>query len=122
MMGQRHNCPDDRSRHCVSGRREQAQREAAAERQAAWEAHEKARQEYQPSTLWQYHVESFTMADRLLAKHQAQELLNFRQRLDSLGAKGWEMVGMETIPLYGTMTQKLKGYIQLAYFKRPVNG
>jgi hypothetical protein len=70
---------------------------------------------------WHYHVESMTIADRWSAKAQAGELKALNDRLNVIGSGGWEMVGYESVPLYGSFSKNLKGYAYLVFFKRPAD-
>ncbi len=68
---------------------------------------------------WQYHVEQMTIADKWSSKAQAAEIAGLNARLNALGAQNWEMVGYESVPLYGSFSSKLKGYAYLVFLKRP---
>jgi len=68
---------------------------------------------------WEYGVESFSMADRWSEKARKQELDNLRGRLKEWGDLGWELISYESVPMYGTVSSKLKGYAYLLLFKRP---
>ena len=67
---------------------------------------------------WEYAIESVTVAEKWGSKRQAQELEQFQARLNQYGANGWEMIGFETVPLTGTFSGNIKGYIYLCFFKR----
>jgi hypothetical protein len=71
------------------------------------------------AVTWHYHVEQMTIADKWSQKAQAAELANLNSRLNTLGSEGWEMVGYESVPLYGSFSNKLKGYAYLMFLKRP---
>lgn len=70
-------------------------------------------------TKWEYSVEEFSMAEKWNPKRQAEELAKFGERLNTMGAQGWEMISYETVPLYGSFSSQLKGSIYLLFFKRP---
>lgn len=67
---------------------------------------------------WQYYVEQFSITDRWSAKKQAQELERFNQRLNQMGAEGWEMISYESVPMAGAFSGQVKGYGYLLFFKR----
>ena len=69
---------------------------------------------------WQYRIENVTVVERWTSKRQAEEITSFQGRLNDLGADNWEMVSFETVPLTGRFSDKIKGYIYLAFLKRPV--
>jgi hypothetical protein len=70
---------------------------------------------------WEYHVESLNIAERWSPKRQAQELQALRERLNSLGSEGWELVSQEQITLVGAiLSTNIKGYLSLLFFKRPL--
>ena len=71
---------------------------------------------------WEYNVVESTMAERWSKKAQTQELAELHERINRLGAEGWEMISYESIPLYGAYSSKLKGYTYLLFFKREVEG
>ena len=48
-------------------------------------------------------------AERWSDKRQQVEVANFQQRLNELGAEGWEMISYESVPMYGAFSNKLKG-------------
>jgi hypothetical protein len=50
---------------------------------------------------------------------QTEELTRLNQRLNNLGAWGWELVAYEATPMTGTFTHNIKGYAYLALFKQP---
>ena len=68
--------------------------------------------------VWEYRVESVTMADRWSVKRQAEEVTGLQSRLNLMGGVGWEMVSYESIPMYGAFSKTLKGYAYLVFFKR----
>lgn len=78
------------------------------------------------ATKWEYRIINtginIDMADRWSSKKQAAELEQFQARLNAAGSDGWEMVGYESVPLYGSFSDKLKGYAYLVFFKRPALG
>lgn len=53
------------------------------------------------------------------SKRQEEEVAAFQARLNEYGAAAWEMIGFETVPLTGSFSGNIKGYIYLAFFKRP---
>jgi hypothetical protein len=71
-------------------------------------------------TKWQYHVHSAQIVERWSAKKQAEEVAAFQTRLNGLGDEGWEMVSFDTVPLTGSFSNNVKGYVYLTFFKRPV--
>jgi len=70
-------------------------------------------------STWEYVIERATVAERWTSKRQAEEVAAFQQRLNEFGAQAWEMIGFETVPLTGAFSGNIKGYIYLAFFKRP---
>ncbi len=70
---------------------------------------------------WEYLVQQFSMADRWSGKRMAQEVQRFNEFLNTLGAKGWEMIGYESVPMYGALSSKLKGHAYLTFMKRPLD-
>lgn len=71
-------------------------------------------------TTWKYGVEVFSMADKWSVKAQGAELDRLHTKLNEWGAKGWEMVSYESVPMYGSFSNKLKGYAYLLFFKKPI--
>ena len=67
---------------------------------------------------WEYKIESVTIADRWSAKRQAEEVANLEARVNEIGRDGWEMVSYESVPMFGSFSNKLKGYAYLVFFKR----
>ncbi len=67
---------------------------------------------------WEYKVESVSVIERWSRKKQAEEIASFEVKLNSLGAANWEMVSFETIPLTGSFSGNIKGYIYSTFFKR----
>ena len=63
-------------------------------------------------------MESVSIADRWSAKGQAQEIANLQTRINELGDEGWEMISYESVPMFGSFSNKLKGYAYLLFFKR----
>ena len=61
------------------------------------------------------------MAERWTSKRQTEEVRAFENRLNELGAEGWEMIGFETTPLTGRFSGNVQGYIYLAFFKKPLD-
>jgi Domain of unknown function (DUF4177) len=68
---------------------------------------------------WEYVVLSFDFAERWRPKRQAEEIRKFQDRLNELGAQGWEMVAYESVPMTGAFTGNLKGHAYLLFMKRP---
>ena len=68
---------------------------------------------------WQYRVLQFNMADRWSAKKAAAEVERFQESLNELGEQGWEMISYESVPQYGSFTNKLKGHAYLLFLKQP---
>jgi hypothetical protein len=71
-------------------------------------------------TTWQYHVYAAEIVERWSEKKQAEEVAAFQERLNGLGREGWEMISFDTVPLTGRFSDKIKGYVYLTFFKRPV--
>jgi hypothetical protein len=67
---------------------------------------------------WEYKIESVTIADRWSAKRQAEEVANLEARVNEIGHDGWEMLSYESVPMFGSFSNKLKGYAYLVFFKR----
>ena len=73
-------------------------------------------------TRWSYHVEAMNIPERWWRrKRQAKELTRLNQRLNNLGAAGWELVAYEATPMTGTFTSNIKGYAYLALFKQAID-
>lgn len=70
-------------------------------------------------TTWEYAIERATVVERWSSKRQAEEVDAFQQRLNQYGSDGWEMISFETVPLTGAFSGNVKGYLYLAFFKRP---
>jgi hypothetical protein len=68
---------------------------------------------------WEYKIERATVVERWTSKRQAEEIAAFEGRLNELGGSRWEMISFETIPLTGAFSGNIKGYLYLAFFKRP---
>lgn len=69
---------------------------------------------------WEYLVEEIRLSERWSPKRQAEELEEFRTKMNHLGQQGWEMVSYQSVPLTGgILTDKIRGYAYLAFFKRP---
>jgi hypothetical protein len=73
-----------------------------------------------PRMPWAYRIENVTVVERWTSKRQAEEIVAFQGRLNDLGADDWEMIGFETVPLTGRFSDKIKGYVYLAFLKRPI--
>ena len=69
--------------------------------------------------IWEYKVESVSIAERWSAKRQAEEVANLQTLVNQIGAEGWEMISYESVPMFGSFSNKLKGYAYLLFFKRP---
>ena len=69
---------------------------------------------------WEYRIENVTVVERWTSKRQTEEIAAFQGRLNTLGADDWEMVSFETVPLTGRFSDKIKGYVYLAFLKRPI--
>lgn len=69
-------------------------------------------------TAWEYHVETINISERWSARRQREEVENFRNYLNEMGAAGWEMISYESVPLTGSFTGNIKGYAYLTFFKR----
>ncbi|MGH9197752.1 MAG: hypothetical protein ACRD1T_18665 [Acidimicrobiia bacterium] len=68
---------------------------------------------------WEYWVESHSIAERWGSGRQAKEIEQFMNRLNTVGAEGWEMIGFNSVPLVGGITGNVKGYTYLTFWKRP---
>lgn len=68
---------------------------------------------------WEYHIETWNIAERWSPKKQATELGSFVAKLNELGAQDWELLGYESVPLVGGITGSQKGYAYLCFMKRP---
>jgi hypothetical protein len=44
--------------------------------------------------------------------------VNLEARINALGDDGWEMISYESVPMFGSFSNKLKGYAYLVFFKR----
>lgn len=69
---------------------------------------------------WEYKIESVSVNDRWSSKKQQIEFEKLTQKLNDLGALGWEMISYESIPMMGNLTKNLKGYSYLVFFKRRI--
>jgi len=69
---------------------------------------------------WEYRVYAAQIVERWSAKKQSEEVLAFQERPDGLGTEGWEMVSFDTVPLTGSFTSNIKGYVFLTFFKKPI--
>lgn len=67
---------------------------------------------------WEYYIEGHSMTNRWNAKKAKEEIKRFNERLNMIGAKGWELVSYEDVPLYGMMSTKLRGTAYLPFFER----
>jgi hypothetical protein len=68
---------------------------------------------------WEYQVESVKVIERWSQKKQAEEVASFQSSLNAKGRENWEMVSFETIPLTGSFSGNVKGYVYLVFWKRP---
>jgi hypothetical protein len=89
---------------------EEAIQAAAAERLAAHVA---------TLAKWEYHVETIDLTSHWTKTMQAAAIQNMRDKINALGAEGWEMISYESIPMYGSFSSNLKGYAYVTFFKRP---
>ena len=71
---------------------------------------------------WEYTIASVEMNEKWSSKKQEREIVSLEERINGMGAEGWEMISYESIPLIGTITGNLKGYAYLVFFKREVSG
>jgi hypothetical protein len=69
---------------------------------------------------WEYHFENLVMSERWSAKRQAEESARFQNRLNSLGAQGWELVSYGPVGVHGSMSGKQRGTAYIGIFKRPL--
>ncbi len=70
-------------------------------------------------TEWEYKIERATVVERWTSKRQAEEVAAFEARLNQYGGAHWEMISFDTVPLTGAFSGNVKGYLYLAFFKRP---
>lgn len=68
---------------------------------------------------WEYHVETIDLTAHWTKTMQNHALKTMHDKINALGAEGWEMISYESIPMYGAFSQKLKGYAYVTFFKRP---
>lgn len=68
---------------------------------------------------WEYHVETIDLTAHWTKAMQKLALQTMHDKINALGAEGWEMISYESIPMYGAFSQKLKGYAYVTFFKRP---
>ena len=74
----------------------------------------------QPTAKWEYYVGEMNISERWGTRRQQEQFDAFRVWLNQAGANGWELISYESIPLTGHFTDKIKGYVYLAFFKRQV--
>lgn len=99
---------------------EQAKAEAKAADYAARAAAAEALAAHVESLpKWEYHIETLDLTSHWTQSLQAAAIQNMQHRINALGANGWELVGYESIPMYGSFSKDLTGYAYLAFFKRP---
>jgi len=67
---------------------------------------------------WEYIVMSFDFAERWRPKKQEEEIRKFQERLNTLGAEGWEMIAYEAVPMTGAFTGNVRGHAYLLFLKR----
>jgi Domain of unknown function (DUF4177) len=67
---------------------------------------------------WEYHVETIDLTAHWTKAMQRHALQTMDDKINALGAQGWEMISYESIPMYGAFSQKLKGYAYVTFFKR----
>jgi len=67
---------------------------------------------------WEYHVETIDLTSHWTAKRQAAAIQSMEDKINELGVQGWEMIGYESIPMYGAFSNNLKGYAYVTFFKR----
>jgi hypothetical protein len=89
---------------------EEAVRTAADERVAAHVA---------TLQTWEYHVETIDLTAHWTKTMQAAAIQSMRDKINALGGEGWEMISYESIPMYGSFSNNLKGYAYVTFFKRP---
>lgn len=71
-------------------------------------------------TRWEYHFENLVMSEKWREKKQQEENARFSQRLNALGAEGWELISYGPIGLHGSVTKGQKSTMYMAIFKRPI--
>jgi uncharacterized protein DUF4177 len=101
-----------------------AEEEAKAEAKAAEEvvraaAAEKLAGHVATLHKWEYHVETIDLTSHWTKTMQAAAIQAMREKINALGAEGWEMISYESIPMYGSFSSNLKGYAYVTFFKRP---
>lgn len=69
---------------------------------------------------WEYHVETIDLTAHWTKAMQAAAIQGMRNKINNLGAQGWEMISYESIPMYGSFSNHLKGYAYVTFFKRRV--
>lgn len=69
---------------------------------------------------WEYHVEEFSIGDRIWPDTGREAMDLLKQRLNGLGGEGWELISYDFAPLYGETAEQLRGHVPLLFFKRPV--
>lgn len=70
-------------------------------------------------TSWEYLVEEFSITDRWNPKKQTTEISHYTERLNDLGAQGWEFIKYEAVPLASALTGSVREYTYLLVMKRP---
>jgi hypothetical protein len=68
---------------------------------------------------WDYHVETLDLTSHWSKSLQTAAIQGMRDKINELGKEGWEMISYESIPMYGSFSNNLKGYAYLTFFKRP---
>lgn len=68
---------------------------------------------------WEYKVVDVTITNRWGSKAQIEEIARFEAGLTEHGSQGWELMKFDAVPLTGALSEKIKGYVYLAIFKRP---
>ena len=73
----------------------------------------------QQVTHWEYYVETFNLTERWGSRRQAEEIQKFINRLNAIGAEGWELVTQAEVTVKGGITGAVKGELTTCFFKRP---
>ena len=71
-------------------------------------------------TLWEYKALEHILAEKWSAKGHAEQMKMLEGKMNRMGKDGWELISYESVPMFGTISQKLKGYIYMLMFKRPL--
>ncbi|MCU1359962.1 MAG: hypothetical protein JWN99_1251 [Ilumatobacteraceae bacterium] len=68
---------------------------------------------------WEYRIDEIRLSDKWSTKRHHEELERFRSEFNDLGARRWELVSYQAIPMTGSIVStNINGYASLAIFKR----